>query len=188
MSFSYRTSFCTVTEMYTVTSKWLPQFIRIGFKWPKEGKRDGFRWRLGLLDSVCEIQNSLNTEPVPTHPQLSVFGTEGKCLIFKKSRNIFGRTSFSMIIVCRIEASHRTKITLDVTRRKAALCCSLQGRSRELAEITHKHISTSTLSYSSDSAVHLIILSYQSYFWSSVSVQLQNQIQEWAFIVTTQSH
>lgn len=37
---------------------------------------------------------------VSTHPQLSVFGTEGKWRIFRKSRNIFGRTSFSIIIVC----------------------------------------------------------------------------------------
>lgn len=36
---------------------------------------------------------------VSTHPQLSVFGTEGKWRIFRKSRNIFGRTPFSIIIV-----------------------------------------------------------------------------------------
>lgn len=36
-----------------------------------------------------------------THPQLSVFGTEGKWRMFRKSRNIFGRTPFSAIIVWR---------------------------------------------------------------------------------------
>lgn len=49
---------------------------------------------------------------VPAHPQLSVFGTEGKWRMFRKSRNIFGRTPFSIIMVWQ----DKSKITMCAKR------------------------------------------------------------------------
>lgn len=54
-----------------------------------------------------------------THPQLSVFGTEGKWRIFRKSRNIFGRTSFSIIIVSQ---KRKNKSKLQCVLEVAVQC------------------------------------------------------------------
>lgn len=51
---------------------------------------------------------------VSTHPQLSVFGTEGKWRMFRKSRNIFGRTKFSAIIVWQQHKANHSVHTSDV--------------------------------------------------------------------------
>lgn len=56
----------------------------------------------------------------PTHPQLSVFGTEGKWRMFRKSRNIFGRTPFSIIMVWQKKTKHkRQNYNVSIKKCKA---------------------------------------------------------------------
>lgn len=58
-------------------------------------------WNVFVCTKVCFLKPLLQTKlhTIKPYPQLSVFGSDGKWRILRKSKNIFGRTSFSMIIV-----------------------------------------------------------------------------------------
>lgn len=60
-----------------------------------------------------------------THPQLSVFGTEGKWRMFRKSRNIFGRTPFSIIMVWH-KKNKRQNYNVNKKKKSKALTTSDQ--------------------------------------------------------------
>lgn len=92
----------------------IPWFLWFRFKWSKQKKESHFNTHvhctkiffvITILKSLCLSKGLLSkafTSDKITHkpyPQLSVFGSDGKWRILRKSKNIFGRTSFSMIIV-----------------------------------------------------------------------------------------